>query len=722
MFALSGAAALGFEVLWARQLARVLGGSTTSVAFVVALFMGGMGAGYAWGGRLAPRLKRPVMAYGIAEIGIGVLAITTVHILPTLEGSSVALAYVASAALILPCTFLAGATLPFLVESTRGALGVAVGRLYAVNTFGAVVGVLVVGTWSIGAVGIRLSGWGLTTLGVVCGSIACWIGREPRTPSEREQAQPWRPGAMWLVLSTMVGVASLAEEVLWTRALTARFNASTYALSAILAVFLLGLAGGAAIAARLVRGQRNIIAWLAASQVVAGAIVMVTPELLVGSEFLIPGYVGVAQVGAWSTWIQTLGLGLARTTLVLLPPTLLLGLALPLIAHLYAQQTGLMRGRAAGRISAANAIGAVLGSLGARFVLLPLVGLGNGLRAMAALHAIVALALIVALRDKLPRGARPAYWFALPLALIVGVVARPQPEPLLGRLAEGHRTIFVDEGVQDTTAVVEVFDGSRHIFSNGVAYAGDQGDARRYMRALGHLPSIRARRQQRALVICLGTGMTAAAVARHPFEQIDLVDISPVVHQTLPYFERVNDRVFEDPRVTIHIQDGRVFMARAPSETYDVVTLEPPPPRASGVAALYSVEFYRSAKRLLRDGGVVAQWLPLHGMSYGELRMLARTFFEVFPQGEVVELLDNEAGLLATVGDGAPQQVQTERAAEVREHFEPPLDLLSLRRSEVEFDGEIVTDDVPRIEHFVRELANESPDDAAARFSRNVFD
>lgn len=725
LFFASGAAALGFEILWARQLARVLGGSTSAVAFVVATFMGGMGIGYALGGRVAPRLARPVAAYGLAEVAIAIWALVVVHVLPWLEGTSRPLAYLLAFVAIVPCTVLAGLTLPLLVESTRGVLGSALGRLYAVNTAGAVVGVLVVGTWSIGAFGLRGSAWMLSILGALSGACAWWIGREPREPSE-VRAAPIPNSAFWLVLATSAGIASLAEEVLWTRALIARFNASTYALSAILAVFLLGLAIGAAWAARIIR-RRNVSAWLVSSQIVAGAMVMVTPELLVGSEYLLPGYVGVAQIGSYGAWVESIALGLARTTLVLLPPTILLGFALPLLAELYSQTRNTERGRIVGRLTSANAFGAVLGSLGARFVLLPMLGVGDGLRAMALLHGLIALAIVIRMRDALPRGARPAFWLAFPIALVVGVLARPAPEPIVGRLAEAHSLLFLDEGVQDTTTVIEVFDGTRHIFSNGVAYAGDQGDARQYMRLLGHLPSIEARQQRRALVVCLGTGMTAAAVARHPFEAIDLVDISPVVHQTLPFFESVNDRVYEDSRVTIHIQDGRVFMARAPSNTYDVITLEPPPPRASGVAALYSVEFYRSARRILRDGGAVAQWLPMHGMSHAELSMLARSFLEVFPEGELIEMLDNEAALVATLGEAASAAEQQRRATIATAHREVPIDVLALPRAsgatlrEALAGAALVTDDHPQIEHFVRSLRGEHPEHAARRFRREMF-
>lgn len=724
LFLVSGASSLGFEVIWAQQLARVLGGTTTAVAFVVALFMGGLALGAAAGGRLAAKLARPIMVYGLAEIAVAALAVASVHLIPGLESSLPRpLVLAATVAALLPCTILIGTTLPLLVDATRGSLGGSVGGLYALNTGGAVLGVLATGMFLIGELGLRGSASVLGVVGVGVGLAACIVGRRPRIiPADAPTSAPpraARAGApseldrSWVLCASLVGFASLAEEVLWTRALVAHLNSSTYALAAILAVFLAGLALGAAASGSLMRRGVAPLPLLVTTQVTAGVFVLYSPESLWVAESAVSGYVGIRLVGGLAAWWQTVWVSLGRTAFALLAPTWLLGFALPLLCELYARSTH-RRGEAVGALTAANTLGAVLGSLCARFALLPVLGVGGGLRAMTLVHAGVALLTAW-------RGRASWAWRALPAALLVTAVLRAQPVPFLGRLAAGHEVIFFDEGVQDTTVVVEVAGGGRQILSNGIAYAGDSDVARRYMRLLGHLPSLLARNQRRALVVCLGTGMTAAAVARHEaFERLDLVDISPVVHQTLPLFAHVNDRVFHDPRAHIHFEDGRVFMAHSADASYDVITLEPPPPRVAGVAGLYSVEFYRRAKELLAEGGAIAQWLPIHGMTEPELRMLARTFVAVFPNAAFVELHPREGGLIATRGEGAGSKVIAERlaAAPVREHLQPlgvnTLESLrtirgdALRRALG--PGPVVTDDHPRIEHFAANLGHEARD------------
>ena len=177
-----------------------------------------------------------------------------------------------------------------------------------------------------------------------------------------------------------------------------------------------------------------------------------------------------------------------------------------------------------------------------------------------------------------------------------------------------------------------------------------------------------------------------------------------------------------DLREQLHIADGRRFIASADAGAYDVITLEPPPPRAAGVAALYSVEFYSGAKRLLRDGGALAQWLPMHGMTYPELAMLTRTFLQVFPAGRLIRIKDNEAALVA----GGSEHLIAARAAQpaVAQHLSEigaPDPAALPRRSGAALiarigPGPVVTDDHPRVEHFAAGLSWQAGDDVSERW------
>jgi hypothetical protein len=185
----------------------------------------------------------------------------------------------------------------------------------------------------------------------------------------------------------------------------------------------------------------------------------------------------------------------------------------------------------------------------------------------------------------------------------------------------------------------------------------------------------------------------------------------------------------------IHEADGRQFMGRA-ARSYGVVTLEPPPPRAAGAASLYTVQMYQRARKALRPGGMVAQWLPLHGLTHAELTLLARSFLAVFPDAALFLLNQNEAALL---GSAAPLVVDLPR---LLARLASPTVQQSLRGIGFSGDdprslageilglaplhgaaladfigpGPIVTDDRPLVESFaaVISLAEEAPSAAAA--------
>ncbi len=156
--------------------------------------------------------------------------------------------------------------------------------------------------------------------------------------------------------------------------------------------------------------------------------------------------------------------------------------------------------------------------------------------------------------------------------------------------------------------------------------------SQRYMRAMAHIPLMSIDRPQRVLVLCFGVGNTAHAATLHPsVERVDVVDLSGHVLEHLRYFADVNHDVLRDPRVSVYINDGRHHLRMVPAESYDLITLEPPPIVHAGVAALYSREFYASARSRLTARGYISQWLPVFGVPEDMILSMVRAFTDVFP-------------------------------------------------------------------------------------------
>ncbi|UCE86810.1 MAG: fused MFS/spermidine synthase, partial [Deltaproteobacteria bacterium] len=170
LFFASGMAGLIYQIVWSRLLTLVVGVSIFAVTAVICTFMAGLALGSYLIGRTGDRWGDPLRAYGVIEGVIGVYAALTPWIFEAIqplyasafrvfEGPGLnAFRIVLSALVLLIPTGLMGGTLPLLARAVtarddRAARGV--GRLYAVNTLGAVAGCLAAGFLLLSEVGIR---------------------------------------------------------------------------------------------------------------------------------------------------------------------------------------------------------------------------------------------------------------------------------------------------------------------------------------------------------------------------------------------------------------------------------------------------------------------------------------------------------------------------------------------------------------------------------------
>jgi hypothetical protein len=180
------------------------------------------------------------------------------------------------------------------------------------------------------------------------------------------------------------------------------------------------------------------------------------------------------------------------------------------------------------------------------------------------------------------------------------------------------------------------------------------------MRLQALLPLLVHRGEPRsALVVGLGTGITCGALLRYPdLERRVCIELLPPVVRASGTF-RGNYDVTTDSRVEIRIGDGRRELRRDGSR-YDLITLEPSPPSASGVVNLYSRDFYELARGRLADDGILAQWWPLPTQNDEDSRSLVRSFLDAFPH---VSLWTTEIHEMLLLGSMSPLLVNHARIA-----------------------------------------------------------
>jgi spermidine synthase len=449
-------------------------------------------------------------------------------------------------------------------------------------------------------------------------------------------------------------------------------------------------------------------------------------------------------------------------TLVLVAlPAFVMGYAFPFAGRFFTQQ----QSQAARRFGAAymlNGLGCMLGPLVAGFLLLPWLGMQGTLLACAAVLVLCGCLLRV-MAAGMPR------WQAAAVFVVFSGIAMAMPERILDSLfadravlhdtqvlsLEGglvrhvgaNRIIFHEEDSAGSVLVIEqdIPDADlrlRRLFVGPTSMITDNFAAQRYTKLIGQLPALLHEDPRRALVICLGTGMTLSGVAAHAdIEKIDCAEISPAVTRAVHCYDHVNGDVMDDPRVRLIVNDGRTHLA-ATSETYDIIALEPPPPDNDGAASLYSREFYRICLDRLNEGGMVAQWIPYHLLTLGQIKSVIAAMLEVFPQATLWELYAGTEFCL--IGHSTPGRIPYGRVVErmapqaVLENLAPggirgPEDIATCFVARTDAlrafvgDARAVTDDRPRIGYDLRNLGlltmtETNPLDNAMRNARATYD
>lgn len=653
LFAVSGFTGLVYESVWTQYLKLFLGHAAYAQSLVLAIFMGGMAIGSWLASRYSGRLRDLLVAYAVAEAAVAVFALlfhevfvlatdrAFVQVLGRLPGPAAIHGFKWSlgALLILPQCVLLGMTFPLM---TAGVLrrapadpGRSVALLYFANSLGAAVGVL-----ASGFVLLRIAGLPGTTrlAGVVNLAVAAavWgIARRAGAGVEQRPAEAMAapsPGARLaypglLAVSLLTGAASFVYEVGWIRMLSLVLGTSTHAFELMLSAFILGLALGGLWIHRRIDRIAAPVRYLGWVQVAMGLLALATLPAY-GLTFRVMGWlVGALERtdGGYALFTAASnGIALA----VMLPATFCAGMTLPLITvALLRAGTG---ERSIGAVYAANTVGAIAGVVFAIHVGLPALGLKNLVLLGAAVDVAVGLALLwtaaAATRRFLPAlGASAAGAGAVaatlvlvqldPYAMASGVFRYGK---LLTRGA--NEIVFHEDGKTATvTVVANRALGSLHIRTNG------KPDAAIAMRAdappsadeatqvlFAAIPLALHPSATTAAVVGLGSGLSTQTLLSHPrLARVDTVEIEEEMIEGAKHFRPRVERAYSDPRSRIFVDDAKTFFS-AGHRRYDLVVSEPSNPWVSGVAGLFSREFYSVIRRHLAEDGVFAQWIQLY--------------------------------------------------------------------------------------------------------------
>ncbi|MEW5984550.1 MAG: tetratricopeptide repeat protein [Acidobacteriota bacterium] len=714
LFLLSGLSGLIYQVVWVRVLGNAFGNTIYSASLVVAVFMLGLGAGGwmvgAWADRrYAARPESLLRAYGQFELLIGALAVGISVLLPQLDRVSVVVSaysreasgwYALSAAssiaragvilvLLAPITLLMGGTLTLLIrhlvrsDVARGGWRIAV--LYGVNTAGAALGCFLTDFALVPALGLFRTQVTAAIFNFVAAAGAFYLTRQLQTPAAKRRSTK-RPavappvpdsldgpesGRFSLALISLAlalsGFAAMGMEIVWFRHFTIMLGGFRAVFSLLLTIILTGIGAGSLASSALQRRTVRPAEWL---MIVQGLFVALTLVGLAAADgraidqavaidparraVLGPlasgAHTAVARAFA-ELWIN------ARPMLIELAlPALLMGFSFPL-ANAIIQRQERSVGQRAGVLYLANTAGAVGGSLAAGFLLLPELGLQGSATALVAASALAVVPLYLAVRRHAPRRPVAFACSVLVAAGSVGLWLRLPPDHLITRALPApqatDRLLGLSEGLTEVIAVVERSGDERILFTNGHPMSSTARFSQRYMRALAHIPLLSMQNPDSVLVIGFGVGNTAHAATLHPsVRRVEVADLSRDILAHAGYFSDFNRQVLDDPRVAVYINDGRHHLQMQGPESYDLITLEPPPIAYAGVAALYSREFYQLARTRLKPAGYMSQWLPAYQVPPETALAMIRAFVDVFPSSV---LLSGAQADLLLVGTAEPR-------------------------------------------------------------------
>ena len=646
LFLFSGFSGLIYESIWTHYMKLFLGSAAYAQTLVLIIFMGGMALG-AWAmGKYSARVPSLIMGYAIVEGVIGLLAIvfhwvfvgaidfSYFTVIPKLHSPVLLMMYKWGLAglLILPQTILLGATFPLMSAGVLRLYAHKPGRtlatLYFTNSLGAVAGVLTSGYLLIGLVGlpgtIRTAGYINLFIAAAAWLIDKYCFQTPVVPAYQKPRQgDLSKGALvgFLACSCLTGTASFMYEVGWIRMLCLVLGSSTHAFELMLSAFILGLALGGYWIKKRVDGLVDPVRTLGIIQLTMGAFALAT-LLFYGQTFNLMSYVLNALSRTEQGYVFFNLFSQTLAMIIMLPATICAGMTLPVITYCLLER-GYGEG-AIGKTYAVNTIGAIVGVLLAVQLVMPFFGVKYVILIGALIDMSVGLALLWYAKVKL--GVKSwaavacglgcfvlvsALWIDLDVnKMASGVFRTGKP------IQEENEVLFHKDG---KTASVDVIKRENYyvISTNGkpdgsVGIGQTVASDELTQVLTGALAWGMNDKAKTVATIGVGTGMTGhVLLMADTLQSVDTVEIEPAILEGARMLGPRVSKIFNDPRSHIHIDDAKAFFTNQ-NKKYDIIISEPSNPWVSGVAGLFSKEFYRLIRNYLTDEGILTQWFQIY--------------------------------------------------------------------------------------------------------------
>ena len=634
---LSGLSALSLELVWLRRLSLEFGSAGLSATITLSIYMGGLGIGSIWSSTY--HWKKPTQGYGILELcvaGWGFAFPFLLHFLsPFFTSHSNLYILILSCPLLLPPAIAHGATLPALSSTTANPKDIS--QLYAYNTFGAVLGVLLSSFFVMPTIGIR----GTEIFASFCCGIAgciAWLSNTTgckKTVGDDRRSVP----TDILIAAGIAGTASMALEIIWSRLGALLIGGSVYAFAVVLAVFLLGIAIGADLSKKMSKEMLPMalrsIGFLATIGCIAWR--------------WLPH--GLALSWGWFGDGSQLPTGAVLLTVAMAGAPVASGMVFGLCLKHGTKDLSTVTGK----ILTSNTIGGVIGVFFTGTYLLPLFGIYSTTIFISSICVLYALYL------------QPRKWYWVPIYAFlylclpsydiaiyatglynrIGEFVDVSPRAIEKFTHEGWDARFYQDGESASVAVGQSKRTQNLWLSINGKVDASTGDDMPTQILSGQLPlQIHpSSERKRTLVIGLASGVTANEAYKSGGKPLTIVELEPAIVEASTYFHSVNESIFEKSEVQVRVADARTILARE-NILYDVIISEPSNPWITGVSNLFTVEYWKLGRKRLSDNGVFCQWVQLYALPPEGFRSLIASYVKVFPNTWLFETIPGSDALL----------------------------------------------------------------------------
>ncbi|MBI1785240.1 fused MFS/spermidine synthase [Candidatus Sumerlaeota bacterium] len=703
-FFFSGIAGLIYEVVWSRYLALFIGSTGQAHVIILSVYVGGLALGAYIFGRKADRVENPLALYVSLEVGIGLMGLIypklfePVRMLFLMSVRALGLhpaslhfsAILACAISLLLPTTLMGGTLPVLGRHMirhQRMIGQRIASLYYLNSLGAVVGSLLAGFWLVRAAGLEMA---MVTAGTLnlCVAFTAWLTLRSSAPGAEEEpsgltdtspmvvaaasyarheSRAWGAAETALLAIGLSGFASMVYEVAWIRLLALVLGSSSFSFALMLAAFIFGITLGSFILSfkREDEGYFRILGW---------------SELAIGLTALlcILGYHRLPVIlNQWRTSLvpeeYTYGIfqfvQFTLCFLVMVVPTIFMGMTLPAASRVVAADAeGL--GKKIGDVFAINTVGTLIGAGAAGFLMMPAVGIRHTIETAVAINVVLGLWILLTddstARIKFFR-AQTAVTLAAGVPILYFMIAPPWDPRLfsaatyrsrhrINSFAEfkeklkDRKLLYYKDGTDASIAVSTdpdpVRGEIRALLINGKPDASNEDDMITQL-MIGHLPMMLHPNPEKVLIVGLGSGVSAGATTLYGAKKIDCVELIPEVVEAARYFKDYNHNVCDHPVARIVLQDAKTFLQVTPDQ-YDVIVNQPTNLWISGVAGLFTNEYFEACRSKLRPGGFFVLWIQCYEILDSTMFSILNTYHQVFPYSSFFNLTNYDVVVIGS--------------------------------------------------------------------------